>query len=124
MTEEYGSKVATVGGCIRFDKDGVYLHENATHKSIGIESIRLNQHYLNVVFTKANPVVSINVSADETISGARGIIAGGSAGGAYVNIAFYDTKIGRRLNLESASDYARIAGPVSNVWFTVTHYIG
>lgn len=123
MTQSYGSETAVLGGCIRLDPDGIYLHENATHASVGIKSISIDRHFLFVEFTRSNPVVSINVSTDETIGGARGIVAGGSGGGAYVNIAFFDTRIGRRLDLSNKSDYARVASSVSNVWFTVTHLV-
>lgn len=121
MKMGYGADVTFVGGCIRLDPDGVYLHENSAHASVGIRNVWIERGFLKVSFYNSNPVVSIQVSTDETIGGRKGIIAGGSGGVNDVYIRFYDTRINRALDLSDKDDYARVASSLSNVWLLVTH---
>lgn len=121
MTYTYGTETYTVGGCFRLDPEGIYLHENDKHASIGVAGFELNGEFLKINWTKANPIVAIHVSVDETIGGKFGIIAGGSGGAAYINVALYDTRIGRRLDLSNEKDYARAASRVSNLWVQAVH---
>ena len=106
------------GGVIRFDPiDGIYLHTNATHHSVGIESVGANADGdLYVKRFSGGAVVSLSASPDETLC-ARGITAGVSGGGINSVIRLYN-RAGKRLNLNNASDYAEIASPWSNLWVT------
>lgn len=121
MIMDYGSPMTFLGGCIRLDPGGMYIHENDSHAAVGIKSIGIDRHFLQVNFTDSAPVVAIIVSVDETIGGYKGITAGGSGGAGNVKIAFFDAKLNRRLDMSNPADYDRIASSLSNIWLLVAH---
>ena len=112
------SELMIGGGVIRFDPtEGIYLHTNKTHHSVGIESVGANADGdLYVKRFSGGAVVSLSASPDETLC-ARGITAGVSGGGINSVIRLYN-RAGKRLNLNNASDYAEIASPTANLWVT------
>ncbi len=71
------------GGVIRLDPtEGVYLHTNETHHSVGIESVGIDNEtgYLSIRRYKGDAIVSVMASPDETLAG-KGITFGPSGGG-------------------------------------------
>lgn len=105
------------GAVIRFDpRLGVYVHANASHTNRGIRKVYLTTSgNLRVEHYKA-PVVTMTCAADETVGGERGILVGLSGGGGLTEVRFFDTRLGRNLDLNRSTDYARIASAGSNIW--------
>lgn len=122
MPLPYGTPVTVAGGCIRLDKDGPYLHENSSHSAIGIsKNVCVERDFIRVNLTKSGSVVTAMVNVDETVGGTKGIVGGASGGVGYVMIRFFDTKLGRPLDMSNSSDYNRISSSLSNIWLHVTH---
>ncbi|WP_232819613.1 hypothetical protein [Exiguobacterium sp. TNDT2] len=114
-----GDALTFSGMALRFDaKNGPYIHANASHYPLGFKSVTIDpkRGYLTIRRDRVDSVVSIIVDPDETLT-ARGITIGASGGGVVTNLFFYQN--GRLLNLAKPSDYAIIAGPVSNAWITI-----
>ncbi|WP_435199591.1 hypothetical protein [Janibacter sp. GS2] len=111
------------GACVRFDREGPYLHENAAHASPHVKSIFINgSGELEIKHAgDGRKISSILVSPDETLAGDRGISGGGSGGTGTTRIRFFDACLGRRLYLNRPGDYARMEGPWSNVWIMWLH---
>ncbi|MET3196055.1 hypothetical protein [Bacillus sp. OAE603] len=108
------SDVIQRGGVIRLGAKGVYLHVNSTHHSVGIRSVKINSSgNLEIGTENVSPIISVNVSPDETLA-QKSVIAGASVGNTTTVIKF--SKNGKPLNLNKASDYKLIASDVSNLW--------
>lgn len=122
-----GRGVVHRGGVIRFYDAGPALHLNGTHQSVGIipSSVKVSQYGdLQFNLDVPLPVVTVNVTEDETLT-VRRIKGGLSGGGGLCVVRFFDDKLGAagtRLNLRRADHYRRIAGATSNVWVGVTSY--
>lgn len=123
MADEYGdyadaydpSAEIDVRGCVvRLDDDGIYLHTNASHVSVGVRSVSIDGPYLYIDIPGNGPIVSMGAWCDETLT-ARGITAGPSGGTGTTKIRFHQEGYGP-LDLSDPADYARAAGPLSNVW--------
>lgn len=120
-------RISFVGGCIRIDRrvevggKGLYIHENATHASVGLRAVYLDREYIHVSFASKGAIIAPMVGPDETVAGTKGIIGGGSGGGGFLKIKLYDTRISRTLDLSLDSDYDRVASTYSNLWFTAWH---
>lgn len=122
MELPYGTETIVIGGCVRIDpKEGIYLHHNSVHAAVGVKSVSIDREYLRMDFTNSAPVVSATVTADETVGGFYGMIVGASGGVDKVMIRFFDTKLGRRLDMSDKDDYARVASSMSNIWVNVVH---
>jgi len=110
-----------VSGCVlRFDTpDGSpRIHANYSHHCTGVSDVFINKNGdLEVTQTMAarNAVIFAFAQADETLV-ARDIQVGASGGINRTVYRFYDGKLGRKLNLRSASDRKRIQGNSSNLW--------
>ena len=104
---------------IRLAPEGLYLHEDGAHAVVGVSNVYLRKGAVFVVSSKPGPVLSAFAQTDETLGAARGIIAGITGGGPGSYVYLYDTRLGRRLDLEDESDYARAAGNYANVWFQI-----
>lgn len=104
------------GGVIRLDPvEGVYLHTNETHHSVGIESARIDENGdLEIRRFSGGAVVSLSVTPDETLT-RLGITLGVSGGGIVSKIHVYNRN-GERLNLRQSSDYKQVAHAYSNIW--------
>lgn len=112
------SQIKQRGGVIRFDPDGIYLHANETHHSVGILNAYINHKGdLEIVTESVAPVITASANPDETLA-ARGIYAGLSVGNQKTIVSF--SQNGRRLNLNSPNDYEKISGSSSNVWVSWT----
>lgn len=123
-----------VGGCIRLypasplGTPRPQWHVDEGHHTVGINYANNNSNPDRpridesgfLVFNTLNrsPIISATAAMDETLS-SKGILAGISNGTYLVRIRFYDTKLGRPLDLNVESDYARLAGPYNNVWVTI-----
>ncbi|PGS48700.1 hypothetical protein [Bacillus sp. AFS041924] len=113
-TQVTSANIVQRGGVIRLSPKGVYLHVNSTHHSVGIKSVKINNSgNLEIATESVAPIISINVSPDETLA-QRGVIAGASVGNQTTIIKF--SKNGKALNLKRSSDYNLIASDVSNIW--------
>lgn len=110
------NEITFSGGCVRLDKElGVYLHTNSAHKSVGIESVSINEKgHLQVSRFKSDPIISVIVTPDETLA-AKGITLGASGGARDTSIILYD-RAGRKLDLNLKEDYDQVASLLSNVW--------
>lgn len=114
------SEVITTGGVVRFYSDGPAVHENAQHAASGIRSVHISDRgHLVITQTYALPVVTVIAQSDETLV-KRGISAGISGGVSDSHVAFYDSRLGRELDLTDPADYRRVVGPYANLWFSVT----
>lgn len=104
------------GGVIRLDPtQGVYLHTNNTHHSVGIESTRIDEGGdLEIRRFSGGAVVSLSVTPDETLT-RLGITLGVSGGGIVSKIHFYNRQ-GQRLNLNNNDHYKQVAAATSNIW--------
>lgn len=129
-----GREPVIVGGCIRLypasslGTPRPQWHVDEGHHTIGINYAnngsnegrpRIDESGF-LVFNTLNrsPIVAATCAIDETLS-SRGITAGISNGTHLVRIRFYSSQLGRPLDLNSASDYAILAGPYNNVWITL-----
>ncbi|MEH6937299.1 hypothetical protein V7056_05465 [Bacillus sp. JJ664] len=113
-TQVTKANIVQRGGVIRLGTKGVYLHVNSSHHSVGIKSVKINSSgNLEIATESVTPVISINVSPDETLA-SKGVIAGASVGNQTTIIKF--SKNGKPLNLKRSSDYSLIASDVSNLW--------
>lgn len=103
-------------------RGGPYIHANGAHYNRGVRSIWINgdNGHLQIEHYKA-PVVTMNCPGDESIGAGRGIITGVSGGNGLTQVRFYDTRIGRNLDLRSTSDYNRVASTGSNLWCHWVH---
>ena len=122
-----GNRVKFSGCVVRFsDPDGSpSIHANAAHISAGVKSVGIDRHgRLEVIQTVTNPgenpVIFAFCQTDETLS-ARGIIAGASGGTDDTHFTFFDTKLGRKLDLSNYNDRMRLQGKNSNVWLGWVH---
>lgn len=105
------------GGVIRIDPvQGVYLHTNSSHHSVGIKSVGINPDngYLFIERYNGDAIVSVVATPDETLS-AKGITFGPSGGGKITYLKLYNRN-GQLLDLRKQSDYDQVASSVSNVW--------
>ncbi|MBS1968657.1 MAG: hypothetical protein JSU04_00025 [Bdellovibrionales bacterium] len=104
------------GGAIRLDPtEGVYLHTNETHHSVGISSVCIDENGdLEIRRFSGGAVVSLSVTPDETLT-KLGVRVGVSGGGITSKVHFYN-RHNERLNLNRASDYSQVATPFSNLW--------
>ena len=112
------------GGCvIRFDRGLPRVHANAAHICTGVQSVgitSLGKLAVNLSAEQRGSVVNAQADPDETLT-ARGIVMGIGGGGVDAfHYQFYDSKLNRPLNLNVATDRARVAGSYSNVWLTWT----
>ncbi len=96
---------------------GPYVHANRAHVNRGVRAVWVNRDngHLEIEHFFA-PVVTMNCPGDESIGAGRGIITGVSSGTGITQVRFFDTRIGRNLDLRSSSDYARVASTGSNLW--------
>ncbi len=108
---------------IRLAPEGLYLHEDGGHALVGVSNVYLRNGAVFVESSKPGPVISAFAQPDETLGGKRGILAGITGGGPGSYIYLYDTRVDRRLDLEDESDYARVAGNYSNLWFEIKWYV-
>lgn len=126
MANEYGdfmgsrnseTKTAWTGGVIRFDSRWGYprVHTNSAHISVGIKDVSINDRGELVVKHEGGPVVTMFASPDETLT-TKGISVGLSGGGGLTKARFYDSRIGRQLDLSDGGDWLRIYGRYSNLW--------
>lgn len=122
-----GSDVKFSGCVVRFSNpDGTpSIHANGAHISAGVQSVYINRHgELQVVQTVSgpaeNPIIFAFCQPDETLS-TRGIIAGASGGTGSTRFRFYDTKLGRQLDLTNYNDRMRMQGKNSNIWLGWVH---
>lgn len=117
-----GKGIVERGCVIRFTASGPKIHVNGAHQSIGVipNSIHINAQG-NLVFRLdiGLPVITTSISPDETL--VADLIHGGLSGGANECVVWFADKNGR-LNLNNPAHYARISGPVSNVWISVKSY--
>lgn len=114
-------ETAASGGCIRFGHDGVYLHQNSSHDSVGIRDLYIDtEGRLVVKHSAPGPVVTMSANADETLS-ARSITLGCSGGGGTTTITV--SKLGKKLNLRDPDDYKLVAGTYSNAWLFWLHCV-
>lgn len=122
ISESTNTEIA--GGVIRLDPvEGVYLHTNSSHHSIGIKQVYIDSSDGSLVIEKypdaSNAVVTTAVTPDETLA-ARGITVGLSGGGTISKVFFY--KNGTKLLLHGPNGYDAVASATSNIWFmTVSH---
>lgn len=123
-----GNQVVFSGAVIRFsDPDGwPSIHANGSHIAPGVTGVDINQHgelrvWQTIKDPSANPVVFAFAQADETLGGERGIILGASGGTGNTRYRVYDTRIGRKLDLNVRSDRMRIQGETSNIWIGFVH---
>lgn len=118
-------------GCvIRFsDPDGwPSIHANGAHMSAGVSGVEVASNgRLRVWQTLKDParypVLFAFVQTDETLS-SRGIMAGASGGTGDTEYVFYDTRLGRALDLTQRSDRMRLQGKNSNAWLGWVHANG
>lgn len=105
------------GAVIRFDPvEGIYVHANSTHYNRGIDGVSINSEGRLYIDHYDAPIVTMNCAPDETIGGERGIITGLSGGGGNTEIRFFDTRLGRNLDMGVTSDFNRVASTYSNLW--------
>lgn len=122
MPAEGAGGVATLGCVLRITPGGLYFHTNTAHYNVGCVGAWIDPELgdLRISHEYWGPVMSINVQGDETITGTRGIVAGASGGTDGTRVVFYDTALGRKLDLRNGSDYGRLASTGSNIWFSLT----
>lgn len=115
-TEKPTSSLLIGGGVVRIDPtEGVYLHTNETHHSVGIESVYINSGGdLEIKRYSGSKVVSTSVTPDETIA-RLGITFGLSGGGTRSVLHAYNRQ-GQRLNLNNPEHFAQVASPTANLW--------
>ncbi|MBD5830696.1 hypothetical protein [Janibacter melonis] len=118
-----GNESLSFGGCaVRFDtKDGSpRIHTNSSHYCVGVREIYISQANgrLSVRLVDRQPVIALSAVPDETLAGARGIMVGPSGGTSGIEYQFYDTKLGRPLDLRKLADRKRIKGSTSNLWIS------
>lgn len=96
---------------------GPYIHANGAHVNRGVRAVWIDPDsgHLQIEHYPA-PVVTMGCPGDESIAAGRGIITGVSSGTGITQVRFYDTRIGRDLDLRSTSDYTRVASTGSNLW--------
>ena len=109
-----------LGACIRLYSTGPELHVNNAHVAWGIAStfVGPDDGYLWIMHATSDPVIAILCSPDETLT-SRDITTGASGGTGWSRIRF--AQHGVALDLRVASDYAKIAGAYSNLWYVVVH---
>lgn len=115
-----GDQVVVSGCVLRFDTpDGTpRIHANYSHHCAGVEKVFINGNgdiEVKQSLTNANAVIFAFAQADETLV-TRGIQVGASGGITKTVFRLYDGKLGRKLNLRSASDRKRVQGNSSNLW--------
>ena len=121
---KYNDIVSTVasGGCIRFGTDGIYLHENTGHDSVGIRSVSIDDQGRVVVKHSApGSIVTMSANADETLAG-RGVTLGCSGGNGETIITV--ARLGKVLDLGNSDDYKLVSGAYSNAWLFWLHRAG
>ena len=108
--------------CVRLYASGPAIHANPAHITSGVKSVHIgpDDGYLWVVHDGGPPVVAILCSPDETLTG-RGILAGASGGTSHSRVRFTEmTPTGPApLDLRVPSDYEKVAGNYSNLWYAV-----
>ena len=119
-----GEATVTTGCVVRFYSSGPALHQNGAHACTAATGVWVRDNGVLVIDqTHTGPVVSVTAQADETLV-ARGVQAGVSGGVSDAHVTFYDSRLGRVLDLTDPGDYRRIAGAYSNLWFQVTQISG
>lgn len=114
-------QTSATGCCIRFGPDGIYLHHNTTHYSVGVEEGALTydtRGRLVVRHKSVGQLVTMGAFADETLT-ARGIALGCSGGASRTTIQV--ARKGVPLDLRKSTDYDQVAGEVSNAWLFWLH---
>lgn len=120
-----GPVVVAAQAVLRLDPDGIYVHCNSTHTTIGITDASISATG-EIVLTHAQvgPCAGLFVSPDETLAGERGVTAGGSGGGSETRIRVHHPSIpGRRLYLHKPEEYALVASPYANLWVIVLQMV-
>lgn len=123
-----GNQILMSGAVIRFsDPDGwPSIHANGAHVGAGVESVRVNpdngrlQVFQTIKDPARHPIIFAFAQSDETLGG-RGITVGASGGTADTEYVFFDSKLGRPLDLRNYSDRMRMQGKNSNVWLGWCH---
>ncbi|MGL4821076.1 MAG: hypothetical protein ACRC5C_14045 [Bacilli bacterium] len=108
--------ITITGAPIRMSVEGVSLIANTTHQPVGIESVGIDPKDGSLVVTRIedDQVVTTSVTPDETLA-RLGVTVGLSGGGKTSKVYFYQN--GVKLNLNNATDYAKIATSATNLWF-------
>lgn len=116
-TEAAQGDVITRGGVVRIGPK-TYLHENTSHASIGITSVRVIHCELvvRVDIAPDEKIVAAIATEDETMS-RLDVQAGLSGGGPVSNISFW--RKGKKVCATS-----KIFGTTSNVWLSFTYLKG
>lgn len=117
------SGIVISGGCIRIDPaQGVYLHTNETHHSVGIESVGIDSTtgYLCVRRFKGDAIISVIAAPDETLA-QKGITFGPSGGGRKTLIKMFNRN-GELLDLREPSHFNQVASAYTNIWITFFSY--
>lgn len=110
---EGGDRVV-VGGCtIGFDTAGVpSLRPSQVHPCVGVESVDYTGYgdlRLTTTDASSDPVVRLTAVADADLMG-KGVLVGASLSSHAINVRMYDDVVGRRLDLRSSTDRARLGG--------------
>ncbi|MFX4272048.1 hypothetical protein ACQBAR_15540 [Propionibacteriaceae bacterium Y1685] len=112
------NKVAIRGCVVRFDerdaagKTVPRIYANNAHYCVGVTSVSVVDGDLQVLSNNHEPVMSLVVSSDETLT-RYGISCGASGGLASTVIRCYD-RTGAKVNADSP----RMYGAGSNLWLT------
>lgn len=120
-----GTQAEWSGCCVRFESDWPWpvIHVNSTHIAIGVQGVRVNDAGDLEIKHDGGPIVTMIASPDETLV-TRGISVGLSRGGGTTVARFYDSKLGRQLDLSNLSDWRRVNGPWSNLWLAWLNITG
>lgn len=110
-------------GCVvRFGLDGVYLHVNSAHNSVGVESVTVNSNGELEVLTDqqpGSPIVDVQATVDETLA-QKGIYAAGPSGGSPITrfsmYIYLSNGVRKKLDLSDPDDYDMIKSEYANVW--------
>lgn len=117
------SETTVPGGCVvRFDSATPRIHANAHHRCIGVSSVSLSSDghlQLRSSAEQRGAVVNVQADPDEALT-TRGLVTGVSASPSLTVVRIYDTRLRRQLDLRTAKDYARVAGPTANLWLSWT----
>lgn len=124
-----GNGAEASGGCLRFYDSGVERHTNSTHVNNAITGFGEAGDGVDIFDTSGRlivkhklygpAIITVGAFPDETLS-ARGITAGisGGVGTSLVQLV----QNGVPLDLREDADYAKVAGPYSNLWMFWLHH--
>lgn len=118
VTSDVQDRIVVRGGVIRIGPS-IYVHDNDTHASVGIERLAWAPNHCDlVIYTDAvdqtDEIVAAIAEEDESIS-RLGIQAGISGGGAKATVFLY------RYNGEHVCANDKRFGTVSNLWVQLTY---